>query len=280
MSGERFEGSFKGNGSNIASDTILECKICWYTYDPAVGDEVRQIRPGMPFTALPADWRCPQCDGGREGFMVVSSSAPAPTDDDQKLAATLAERPKQLAEAFQNIFNTKMRDVPFCNRSLSVEAIGFRIWEGRVIGILLAPWFMNLIILPGPAEDWSHHQVGDKRVFSFPSGRYEFLYNSRPPVGSYFACSLFSAMGEFASQLQATDVARAAIVGLFDETNREETDRVADISMLREAEIARAEENIIPQGNEDNAPDNGILSRRTILIGRKASANQPPVRAS
>lgn len=279
MSSQRFEGSFKSDGGSIANDTILECKICWYTYDPAAGDEVRQIRPGTPFTALPNDWRCPQCDGGREGFMVVSGGSPAQTTDDHQLVVMLAERPKQLAQAFRNIFNTKMRDVPFCNRSLSVEAIGFRIWEGRIIGVLLTPWFMNLVILPGVDEDWSQFRVSEKRVFSFPSGQYEFLYNSRLPVGDYFACSLFSAMGEFSSHLQAADVALAAIMGLFDEANREETDRSADISMLREAEIARADANTTAQV-EDNAPDDGILSRRTILIGRNASSNPPPVRTS
>lgn len=279
MSVEWFEGSFKGTPGSIADDTSLECKICWYIYDPAVGDDVRQVRPGTPFTALPADWRCPQCDGAREGFLVLSDASPTQTDNNQELATALGERPKQLADAFQSIFNTKMRDVPFCNRSLSVEAIGFRIWEGRIIGVLLTPWFMNLIIFPGPVEDWSDRQVGEKKVFSFPSGRYEFLYNSRPPVGSYFACSLFSAMGEFASQLQATDVARAAIVGLFDVANREETDRAADISLLREAEIARSESKNLPVV-EDNAPGDDTPSRRTLLIGRRASSRQTPVPTS
>ncbi len=39
MNGQkRFEGSFLGDVSRIADDTRLECKICWYVYDPAVGD--------------------------------------------------------------------------------------------------------------------------------------------------------------------------------------------------------------------------------------------------
>ncbi len=279
MTAQRFEGSFKGAGSGIADDALLECKICWYTYDPAAGDDVRQIRPGTPFTALPSDWRCPQCDGGCEGFMVVSGEAASEADNDRKLADQLAERPKQLAEAFRNIFNTKMRDVPFCNRSLSVEAIGFRQWEGRIVGVLLAPWFMNLIVLPGLDENWPDLQIGEKRVFTFPSGRYEFLFNKRPPVGSYFACSLFSAMGEFASQLQASDVARAAVVALFDEANREETDRSADISALRESELAQIGANAAVRGEDSESLDEGGLSRRTILTGRLASSGRSPVRS-
>jgi len=67
----RFEGSYLGDAARLADDAVLECKICWQRYDPAVGDPVWQIQPGTPFAALPAHWRCPQCDGDREQFMVV-----------------------------------------------------------------------------------------------------------------------------------------------------------------------------------------------------------------
>ncbi len=66
-----FEGSYMGDDSRISDDAKLECKICWYVYDPAEGDEVWQIPPGTPFSKLPDDWRCPQCDGDKEQFMVV-----------------------------------------------------------------------------------------------------------------------------------------------------------------------------------------------------------------
>ena len=67
-----FEGSYLGNATKIAPDAKLECKICWYVYDPAVGDAVWQIPPGTPFAALPAHWSCPNCAGEKEQFMVVS----------------------------------------------------------------------------------------------------------------------------------------------------------------------------------------------------------------
>ncbi len=56
----------RGDGS-----ARMECKICWYVYDPADGDEVWQIEPGTPFSQLPEHWRCPVCDGDRSGFMLV-----------------------------------------------------------------------------------------------------------------------------------------------------------------------------------------------------------------
>ena len=69
-----FEGSYLGDDSRITETTRLECKICWYLYDPNDGDEVWQIPPGTPFTALPDHWRCPQCDGDRAQFMVVDEA--------------------------------------------------------------------------------------------------------------------------------------------------------------------------------------------------------------
>ena len=61
-----FEGSYLGDGSKIADDTRLECGICWWVYDPALGDDVTQVPPGTPFSRLPDTWRCPNCDAEQE----------------------------------------------------------------------------------------------------------------------------------------------------------------------------------------------------------------------
>ena len=55
--------------SRVEADTRLECRICWYVYDPARGDEVEQVPPGTPFDALPQHWRCPQCEAARDKFL-------------------------------------------------------------------------------------------------------------------------------------------------------------------------------------------------------------------
>lgn len=55
-----------------SKDVRMECGICWYVYDPARGDPVWQIAAGTPFDALPEHWRCPECDGERERFMVLA----------------------------------------------------------------------------------------------------------------------------------------------------------------------------------------------------------------
>lgn len=71
MSGSFFAGSYGGDNNRLRDDSKLECKICWYVYDPAKGDDYWQIPPGTPFSCLPQHWSCPNCDGARQDFMLM-----------------------------------------------------------------------------------------------------------------------------------------------------------------------------------------------------------------
>ena len=66
-----FEGSYLGDRSKIATTTRLECKVCWYVYDPELGDPHWQIEPGTPFYELPPHWTCPNCACTQDQFMVL-----------------------------------------------------------------------------------------------------------------------------------------------------------------------------------------------------------------
>lgn len=66
-----FEGSYGGNKDRLHDDARMECKVCWHVYDPQAGDDYWQIPAGTPFTRLPDEWRCPECDGAKEQFMVI-----------------------------------------------------------------------------------------------------------------------------------------------------------------------------------------------------------------
>jgi len=49
----------------------MECKICWYVYDPQAGDEVWQVAPGTAFAKLPEHWSCPECAATKADFLVL-----------------------------------------------------------------------------------------------------------------------------------------------------------------------------------------------------------------
>jgi len=253
-----FEGSFLGDTAKISDQAILECKICWSTYDPAEGDEFRQVEAGTPFSQLPHDWSCPNCGAPKEQYMVLSD----PGAETARDAAEIAEATKRLVADFSEVWHAKMRGMPIVNKALSVEAVGFRRHEGMLLGVLVSPWFMNLILLPD-GDDWSGLTPTTKEVIRFPSGNYEFLHNTREITGGYKACSLFSPMSEFASQKDACDVARAVMEALFDPAHRADTDRAADIRAAREADLAQqAEESV----SIDETP-----TRRAIITGGLAT---------
>jgi len=46
------------------------CDLCGYVYDPAAGDDA-DIKPGVKFEDLPADWVCPLCGAAKEKFYIV-----------------------------------------------------------------------------------------------------------------------------------------------------------------------------------------------------------------
>lgn len=253
----RFEGSYLGANDRIGPAAILECKICWTVYDPAEGDGFRQVLPGTPFAALPSDWTCPTCDAPKDQFMVKEDPGAGVGD--------MAARTAALEADFRDIWHSRMRDLPLCNAALHVEAVGFALHEGRPLGVLVAPWFMNLILMPAKGEDWSGLVPGAKEVIGFPSGDYEFIHNVRPMTGGYKACALFSPMSDFPSQLQAVEVARAVMTELFRPENRAETDRAADIRAAREAELAPPV--------ADDAP--AQPTRRAVISGGLAAAEAP-----
>ena len=60
-----------GDAARAGASTRMECKICWYIYDPAEGDVVWQIAPGTPFAQLPPHWTCPNCSATKDQFLVV-----------------------------------------------------------------------------------------------------------------------------------------------------------------------------------------------------------------
>ncbi len=132
--------------------------------------------------------------------------------------------PERLAAAFRAIHAERMRGLPFVNERLAVEAVGFRRWNGRWLGVLITPWFMNLVLLPdeGPQARWQSLRPGASAAYEFPAGVFEFIGNREDAIGEFQSCSLFSPVFEFADQATARATAEAALVALLDAQNRGE----------------------------------------------------------
>ncbi|HEX5393196.1 MAG TPA: [NiFe]-hydrogenase assembly chaperone HybE [Rhodocyclaceae bacterium] len=122
---------------------------------------------------------------------------------------------QSLSQAFNRIRQTRMAGLPFLNPALQVEAVGFRPWQSRIVGVLLTPWAMNLVVLPG--NDGSFRSLGAdvQQTWAFPSGDYEFMGGEEVECGPFHFCSLFSPMADFADQTMARTTAEAALEALF-----------------------------------------------------------------
>ena len=124
----------------------------------------------------------------------------------------------ELVAVFADIARTRMADVPICNASLQVEAIGFqRTAEGHWAGVMITPWAINLLCLPGQEVGWPVAAACSKHDWQFPSGNYEFTVAEEERLGTYHLCSLFSPALEFATHEQARLTALAVAHALLAE---------------------------------------------------------------
>lgn len=157
-----------------------------------------------------------------------------------------AQQAQTLCAHFQDIADTRMRGLPFLNQQLVVEAVGFSAQIAGenaatgVLGILITPWFMNLVWLPentgallAPGAS-GEHQFGGQRL--------TFIGADGEGLGGYESCSLFSPMFEFADQDAARQTAEQVL------------------ALLRDA--------------PEPAPERPAISRRGLLFGRVSGGAQ------
>lgn len=125
------------------------------------------------------------------------------------------ENPAALLEqTFAAILQQRMSGLPFLNPALHVEAVGFRRYGQDWLGILITPWFMNLMLLPGAANDWPAAAEGYRQVWRFPAGEIQFIAACEAGIGTYQQCPLFASMQPFADQIAARTAAGDALEAL------------------------------------------------------------------
>ena len=157
----------------------------------------------------------------------------------------------------------RMQGLPIVNPALEVEAVGFAPWEGSWLGVMVTPWGMNLMLVPGEPGSWQPLALGAKRRYRFPAGDYEFIGAHDATIGEYQVCSLFSPVHEFEDHATARLVARLARDALFDVANAEVPEfPVANLSPSSTVEA--------PAGPlaQNEAGLGAPLSKRDFLRGR------------
>ncbi len=132
-----------------------------------------------------------------------------------------AQASRLFETVFRRIQRERMAGVPLLNPALEVRSVGFTPWQQGFVGVLITPWFMNLMWLPQDDDAWSALQPGSTRIRQFPSGAYPFILARETDIGSYQMCSLFSPVFEFPDLPTAVATARSVMEHLMDETHRD-----------------------------------------------------------
>lgn len=128
-----------------------------------------------------------------------------------------------LEAAFRRIAATRMAGLPINHPQLTVEGVGFRLWEGKWLGVLVTPWAVNLVLLPGGDPGFEALAADRRQTWRFPSGEYDFMGGDEEECGAYQFCSLISPVPaiEISDQTAARELAADVLLSLFADPSEE-----------------------------------------------------------
>jgi [NiFe] hydrogenase assembly HybE family chaperone len=135
---------------------------------------------------------------------------------------------------FEDIERLHMRGLPIVNSKLHVEAVGARTFGEHCICVLISPWFMNLVLLPGNGE-WQAFEQGTACDIEFPAETLEFAVCRDVVLGTFLTAVMFRTVSDFPDQLTARNVATDILRRLFPDAE----DSVDAASVARPRLISR-----------------------------------------
>jgi [NiFe] hydrogenase assembly HybE family chaperone len=130
-------------------------------------------------------------------------------------AGAVSSAAAALVDAYGRVADRDMSTLPGYNGRLRLEAVGFRAWEGHYVGVLVAPWFMNLVLLPGAADDWSELAGAESSEWKFPAEKILFNPCTLAGPGLHLTASLFTDLTGFPDQATARAVGLEVMERLF-----------------------------------------------------------------
>ena len=143
---------------------------------------------------------------------------------------------QKLEAVFNDIAATRMAGLPICNPAVRVQAVGFREWQEHWVGVLVTPWTLSLVLMPGDKAPLKTLGSDEKMSWEFPSGKYEFMGLNEPALGTCQTCSLISPVVDFERHEDAVKVAEQVMEALF---VKDESDAKRDADRKQMVEAAR-----------------------------------------
>jgi len=175
---------------------------------------------------------------------------------------TAASSPQALRSRVESAWTRvrveRMSGLPILNPVIGIEAVGAREWRDDWLTVLVTPWSINVLLLPGAHSDWSSLKPGASIRHVLPAGAFSFIVGDEPGFGRYQMCSLFSPVLEFDSHQAAVVAAGAALDALF---AADDSDAASDESFMHG--LATGRRGAATAAREDEAEP--VRSRRDFL---------------
>lgn len=127
-----------------------------------------------------------------------------------------AQPARQIERYFRRVFAERMAGLPFLNPALDVAVMDFQRVGGDWLGVVVTPWCLQLMLLPGRGTLWEDIPAGERRQVGFPAGTIEFIADAgESDLPAFQYCPLIApvtAIADMASARQAAEDAMLVIM--------------------------------------------------------------------
>jgi [NiFe] hydrogenase assembly HybE family chaperone len=168
---------------------------------------------------------------------------------EQSLSA--AGTPAARLEAFfERVWRTEMQGLPVVNPALRVEAVGFTPWEAGWLGVMIAPWFFNLLWWPNDGGG-TLGEAGGRVRRQLPVAELEFIVSQEDGLGGFLSCYL-TAPATLDDHASARSLAAAVMEVMLEPAEETPPDVVEAASPTTQRPLSRRDLLFGKLGNRDD----------------------------
>jgi [NiFe] hydrogenase assembly HybE family chaperone len=100
------------------------------------------------------------------------------------------------------------------NPLLNCASIGFTLCQGDWLGVVITPWFMDLVLLPGGGNLWGDIPAGQRRYVELPQGTVAFTAAEDSRLGAYQHAPLVATVASLPDMAAAVALANQVMLGI------------------------------------------------------------------
>lgn len=128
------------------------------------------------------------------------------------------------------------------NPRLNCASVGFTRYKGDWLGVVITPWFMDLVLLPGGGILWGDIPAGQRRYIELAQGAVAFTAAEEPCLGAYQHAPLVLTVASLPDMAAAITLANHVMLEICG-------DRIVDVAPPTELPEASADSKTKPEAS-------------------------------